>query len=352
MKMKPAVRLIVPLALLLLGGLLFHQISQNNEEQTYESLTMVLDIKSYDDERRGLINGYNYELIKRFGQSRNISSLNVKAAARGESWLDSLLTNAADIVIRPVTDTLSKDLFVISHPIDSMTVWVAAKDKRKIVRHFNKWLSSNRDTVLRDNFMDIFNNPFSVAKLGLKRRYLSPYDSLFKAYAPQLGWDWRLLAAVAWQESRFRIDARSHRGALGLMQLRPKTAAIYNAGNLLDPEENIRVGVEYLAFLQKYFKNKTANEELIKFTLAAYNAGPGRVTDCINFAKHLDAYDGTWDSVLSILPEMESESVLKIENVKNGRFSSEQTTGYVENILALHGTFKKILLSSPDQPSR
>ena len=110
-------------------------------------------------------------------------------------------------------------------------------------------------------------------------RYPLRYSEYVRVHAREHGLDPALLAAVIYQESKFRASARSSSGAIGLMQLTPATAkgiAIRTGGHafrtadLYDPEINIRYGAWYLDNLfQKY-----GSERLV---LAAYNAGQGNV---------------------------------------------------------------------------
>jgi soluble lytic murein transglycosylase len=110
-------------------------------------------------------------------------------------------------------------------------------------------------------------------------RYPLRYSEFVRVHARERGLDPSLVAAVIYQESKFRSDARSSSGAIGLMQITPATArgiavrthgSAFHTNDLYDPEINIRYGVWYLKNLfQKY-----GSEELV---LAAYNAGQGNV---------------------------------------------------------------------------
>lgn len=106
---------------------------------------------------------------------------------------------------------------------------------------------------------------------------LVPYQAVFEHYAPQVGWDWELLAAVAYHESRFHAKAHSQSGACGVMQLMPKTAHRFglNDSTVWVPEDNIRAGVEYIQFLQRKWAFIQNKDEQTKFVLASYNVGPG-----------------------------------------------------------------------------
>lgn len=98
-----------------------------------------------------------------------------------------------------------------------------------------------------------------------------PFGSIIHEKAEKYDVDPALVAAVIEQESRFKQRARSHRGAMGLMQLMPRTGRWMGAKNLYDPEENVDAGVKYLKYLDKRFNG---NQTQI---IAAYNAGEGNV---------------------------------------------------------------------------
>jgi len=105
------------------------------------------------------------------------------------------------------------------------------------------------------------------------------YRELFERHALAHGFDWRLIAAVAFQESRLDPTASSSRGAVGLMQLMPETAAYVGVSDPTGVEANVEAGVRYLAYLRdQVFGDEVLDEQARRqFMLAAYNAGPGRV---------------------------------------------------------------------------
>jgi membrane-bound lytic murein transglycosylase F len=106
---------------------------------------------------------------------------------------------------------------------------------------------------------------------------ISPYDGLVKKYAEQYGFDWRLIVAQMFQESRFDPRARSFAGARGLMQLLPRTAREFGFDDLEDPETGIHAGVQYLDWVRDRFDDVVSVRDRTWFALAAYNAGAGHV---------------------------------------------------------------------------
>jgi membrane-bound lytic murein transglycosylase MltF len=105
--------------------------------------------------------------------------------------------------------------------------------------------------------------------------------STIQKYARQYGFDWLKIAALGYQESGLDQNARSPRGAVGIMQILPSTAAGAQVGiaDITKVDNNIHAGVKYLAFLRdRYFSNPEIKPvDRVDFTMAAYNAGPARV---------------------------------------------------------------------------
>ena len=112
---------------------------------------------------------------------------------------------------------------------------------------------------------------FGVAKATANPGRASAYDEIITEHAQRHSLEPGFVKAVIQAESAFNPFARSVKGAMGLMQLMPSTAAQYKVANAYDPAENIRAGVAYLKSLLTRFNND------VSLALAAYNAGPGAV---------------------------------------------------------------------------
>ncbi len=123
---------------------------------------------------------------------------------------------------------------------------------------------------------------------------ISPYDELVREYANRYGFDWRLVTAQMYQESRFDPKARSHIGARGLMQLMPRTAREMGVKDINDPAHSIHGGIKYLDWLRDRFENELPISERLWFTLAAYNAGAGHVQDARRLARKLGYDSNRW----------------------------------------------------------
>lgn len=304
----------------------------------------VLDI-DIPDRSDMLLDGYNYLLLKSFADSLHSTAL-ISCSYGSGSYIDSLKRGVVDILVLACDDTVSTDSVIYSHPIGGHTVWAVRSDRPGAVSEINAWTDAVAEDLKHLNQRSLFLHryePRKAARNGRKFKNISPYDELIKLYSKDLGWDWRLLAAVIFKESRFHIEALSGRGAKGLMQLMPNTAERYEVGNPIDPEESIRAGAGFLKRLQGRFSDKAADaDELIRFTLAAYNAGEGRMMDCINYTSHIGGDSATWEGIVAAIPGMREESVLEVEAVKLGTFQGYETIAYVSRVLRIYEAFRSI----------
>ncbi|WP_317987888.1 MltF family protein [Hyalangium gracile] len=114
---------------------------------------------------------------------------------------------------------------------------------------------------------------------------LSPYDSIFQSYSSRYGMDWRLMAAQAYQESRFNPKLKSWVGAIGLFQVMPATGRQLGFRKLEDPDEGTHAGVMYMQQLVNRFEPGIPFKHRLRFALASYNAGYGHVQDARRIAR-------------------------------------------------------------------
>lgn len=309
-----------------------------------KELVCAIDLGNDMYGNHGLETGLNYELMSRFAQD-NHCNVKIIAAGRKDNYIDSLRQGKVDLVITHDKESFACGTFETLRTMDTCSVWVLNGNYQQ-TRQFNRWISYITNTeeysIMKDKYSMSY-NPYKRAERGVKSEIISPYDKLIRKYAAELGWDWRLLASVLYQESRFSIGSSSNRGAQGLMQVMPSTAKYYEVENLLDPEENIIAGTRHLKRLQTMFrKTGLEGEELIKFTLAAYNAGEGRIIDCRNLASSIDLDNTKWEETVKVIPMMREDSILENEVVKLGKFKGHETIAYVDQVFSHYAAFCQI----------
>lgn len=160
---------------------------------------------------------------------------------------------------------------------------------------------------------------------------LSPYDGMVKKYAKKYGFDWRLLVSQMYQESRFEPGAKSWMGAMGLMQVMPRTAMELGLEDLHQPEIGLHAGVKYLHWLMRRFEPELPVADRTWFALASYNAGIGHVLDARRLARKLSLDPNQWFSnVEKAMLLLSNKDYAK--NARHGYVRGYEPVNYVREI--------------------
>ncbi len=180
--------------------------------------------------------------------------------------------------------------------------------------------------------------------LSVKDGKISHFDHLFKKYAPEIGWDWRVIASLAYNESNFDTTAVSWVGAKGLMQLMPKTARAMGIpeGKETNAEESVKAATKYLAQIARSFSKITDPEEKMKFVLGSYNAGIGHIFDAMALAEKYGKDKYVWDdNVAEYILLKSHEEYFNDPVCKNGYFRGRETFNFVKDILGRAEIYKQ-----------
>lgn len=163
--------------------------------------------------------------------------------------------------------------------------WVTRKDTPELMTMINRFLRKYGKGTLVGN--DTFNrylqdaNRVRCAHSGQSSERTEELASIFRTYGDRYDFDWLMLAAQGFQESGLRQDRKSPAGAVGIMQIKPSTAADPNVGirDVSTAENNIHAGAKYMRFLADRYFDEDGISKLNRWllSLAAYNAGPARV---------------------------------------------------------------------------
>jgi membrane-bound lytic murein transglycosylase F len=180
---------------------------------------------------------------------------------------------------------------------------------------------------------------------------VSPFDIQIKSLSDTLRWDWRLLASLIYQESRFKPDVISGQGAYGLMQVMPATGRTFGIDVKTSPENNMMAGVMYIRYLQEFFSKRIPDEnERIKFVLAAYNAGEGNIIDAMNLAEKHGRNPLLWDNnVAYFLLKKTEPKYYNDPVVKMGYCRGYESVNFVSEILERYGEYKYIIPQEREQ---
>jgi membrane-bound lytic murein transglycosylase F len=229
--------------------------------------------------------------------------------------------------------------------------WAVRHDTPLLKEAVDQWMREFKTTRQYANlFAKYFQNPRSsfmarsqYHSLGGGR--ISIYDEYFKRFANIIGWDWRLIASLAFQESRFDNQAVSWAGAFGIMQLMPNTAAMYDVSNESSPIDNILAGIKYLNWIDRRFQDIIEDEEeRVKFVLASYNVGIGHVLDARRLAQKYGKDPNIWKDNVDYFVLNKSKPKYYLDPVvQHGYARGSEPFHYVTEILERYEHYRNTL---------
>ncbi len=227
--------------------------------------------------------------------------------------------------------------------------WAVHPRSVTLLTELNDWLESfQRQTdyyVIYNKYFEnrtAYRNRLRSDLLSVHSGRISQYDEIIQRHAEEIDWDWRLLAALIFEESRFNPNARSGAGAVGLMQLLPRTARSFGASNPRDPEQNLRAGTSFITWLSNYWEEHIEDEEeRMKFILASYNAGQGHVQDARRLAVAFeDADPDIWtDNVDRYMLKKADREYFNHEVVRHGFARGSEPVNYVNRIFNMYNHY-------------
>jgi membrane-bound lytic murein transglycosylase F len=227
---------------------------------------------------------------------------------------------------------------VVRLPGSRKFAWAIGADYRDdLLETANQFIAeSERDGVLprlRDRhfgFVRRINADGLQAFIDDSKAILPRYRREFQKAQEITGLDWRLLAALAYQESKWDPLATSMTNVRGMMMLTEDTADVLGVSNRLDPAESIRGGSRYLVQLMDRLPPSVAETDRLWLALAAYNLGMGHLNGGRAIAKRLNKNPDSWFDMKSVLPLMSQPEYY--ERLKSGRARGGEAVILVENV--------------------
>ncbi len=235
--------------------------------------------------------------------------------------------------------------------------WAVNQKSNDLKEEVNRWLlKEQKHGILRSLSIKYFANrhlyrkrlqsEYMIAGLGNEFK-ISQYDSLLKHYSEDIGWDWKLLSSMMYEESKFDRTAKSWAGAVGLFQLMPKTAKGFGGKNMYDPNDNIKTAMAYIKDLQRQWDFIEDKDERQKFIIASYNAGSAHVHDARRLAKTYGHNGEVWDGNVEIFMRKLMESKYYLDRVvRYGYCRGSETTNYVNKILKRYNKYKSLTINN------
>lgn len=254
----------------------------------------------------------------------------------GEKRIDTTLADAHILDIELAKGTPVRSAFAVGE--EQPQAVAMRKNNPQLVAAINAFIQKNLGT----EFYNVLYNKYFKSRKSIKRLArgridslegdtLSPWDAVLQKLASQYGFDWRLVTAQMYQESKFDPEARSFAGARGLMQLLPRTAKSVGVTDIDDPKKNIEAGIKYLDWLRDRFDNDMPLSAKTWFILASYNAGYGHVSDAQRLARKQGWDDNRWfdhtEKAMLLLSQKKY-----YEKARYGYVDGKEPVNYVRNI--------------------
>jgi len=208
----------------------------------------------------------------------------------------------------------------------------------------NEWIDNKERKHLNKIMLRyIKNGRYVSSRRESSNSRLSNFDGAIKKTANKIGWDWRLLAALIYQESRFKVDLESEKGAFGLMQLMPSVMKRYGVTYDSSPEEQLEAGGKLIKYLDKALGDKVADSlERVKFVLAAYNAGLGHVLDAQRLAAKYGKAPDVWEDNVDYFI-LNKSKYINDTCCKFGFLRGGQTYRFVEDIMDRYHHYQALM---------
>jgi len=239
----------------------------------------------------------------------------------------------------------------IAFPIEEQQslAWAVKKGEAGLQKAINEFLKKiKEDGTFAKIYKKYYSNVEIFDYVDLKKYHrrlktrLPKYKEIIKRAAEKHGFDWRLIAAMVYQESHFNPRAKSFTGVRGMMQLTLETAKEIGIKNRLDPKQSIMGGVKYLKELyERYDGAKDPDRVLI--TLASYNVSHGHILDAQKIAKERNLDPNSWSSLEEILPLLRYRKYYR--KTKNGYCRGTEAVRYVNRILTYYDILKREAIS-------
>lgn len=255
-----------------------------------------------------------------------------------------------DSDIARINKTYYEDLDIsLKLSFQQQSSWCVSKSNQWLADVINKWIAKESP---KRKFAEVHKKYFELSKtekrpytIDFSKGYISDYDECFKKYAREAQWDWRLLAAQAYAESKFDSTVVSWAGARGIMQLMPETAKAYSLSisRIEYIDDNVKAAMQVLKKLDKSLsKYVEDSDERLYFVIAAYNSGIGHVYDAIALAEKYGKNPKKWDGnvaealLMKSKPEYFNDPVCKF-----GYFRGTQTYEYVVKVMDFYRRCKR-----------
>lgn len=234
--------------------------------------------------------------------------------------------------------------FPISEP--QYLGWAVRKSDNKLRRKINNFFEKiENDSTFGNIYERYYRNVSIFDYVDIKRFHnrlktrMPRYKDIIMREAKKHNFDWRLIAAMIYQESHFNPRARSYTGVRGLMQVTQRTAKEMGIKNRIKPSQSVKAGVAYLAKIYDRFDDIENPETKMQFALASYNVGYGHVRDAQDICRQQGWDPKKWSSLKKALPLLRIKKYYK--DTTYGYARGTEPVRYVRRIFTYYDIIKQ-----------
>jgi len=222
--------------------------------------------------------------------------------------------------------------------------WVLNKKNTQLNDDINHWLLDFKKTqryrwIVRKYFSR--ESSLITASFANKNQSgISQYDAIIKKYAQQYEFDWRFVASIICQETKFISGLTGKGGSYGLMQLMPATMDYYGVSFTDGDEANISAGIQHLSRINRSFDDIEDEDERLYFIAAAYNAGRGHLFDAQRLCAKYGEDFKKWSHVSKYLKLKSQQQYATDSVVYSGYFPGAHTVKYTQQVMERYAAYK------------
>jgi membrane-bound lytic murein transglycosylase F len=325
---------------------------QRDEE---EKITDLIDLNNKNIHIRA--NSIYREQLEALQDTLQLNFNIIEIQESSENLVDMVVSGEIDYTVvdnylAMVNATYYDNIDVTLQISDPSDVGLAVrKNAPDLLKEINDWILEGKKSayfaILYSKYFlnkknSYFRNTSAFSSISGDR--ISVFDDIIRKGADELGWDWRLLAALVYKESRFDTSAISYAGAQGLLQLMPVTLERFGVTNAEDPSESLMAGVAFLKYLDKFWRERVPDSnERIRFILSSYNVGHGHVEDAWRLALKYGKDSKRWINVAYYLERKSQREFYRDPVVKSGYAKGHMAVAYVRDVLSLYESYRVLV---------
>ena len=323
-------------------------------EDLYDKRIMVLKGSSLADQLREL-QAEHPQLV--FEESDNLEVVDLLRLVNDDE-IDFAVVYSNELIVNQAFYPAVHVGFDLS-PAKPMAWALPGGDDDSLLLEVNKFFETIRADGTLDQLLERFYGHADVLDYVGARAFarhmqqrLPRFEKLFRQSGDQQGMDWRLLAAMAYQESLWDVDARSPTGVRGLMMLTLPTAKFVGVTNRVDPAQSIAGGARYIVWVRDQLSTDIPEPDRTWFALAAYNVGIGHLDDARILTRNNGRDPNRWIDVKDHLPLLSKKEWYS--QTRYGYARGAEPVHYVQNIRRYYEILTWVTQpqsETPQQPS-